>query len=142
MVVGNFSMLAGLSPHAVHEWYLAVYADAFEWVELPNVIGMSQFADGGFMASKPYAASGAYIDRMSNYCDGCRYDVSKKTGEQSCPFNALYWDFIDRNAANLSKNHRLAQVYSSWKRMDEDKRQSYRDSASTFLKRLDAGQRI
>ncbi|KQS85781.1 MULTISPECIES: cryptochrome/photolyase family protein [unclassified Rhizobium] len=142
MVVGNFSMLAGLDPHAVHEWYLSVYADAFEWVELPNVIGMSQFADGGFMASKPYAASGAYISRMSDYCDGCRYDVSKKTGEDACPFNALYWDFIDRNTAILSKNHRLAQVYSTWRRMDEDKRQSYRKSAASFLTKLGRRERV
>ncbi|KQY12445.1 deoxyribodipyrimidine photolyase [Rhizobium sp. Root73] len=142
MVVGNFAMLAGLDPHALHKWYLAVYADAFEWVELPNVIGMSQFADGGFMASKPYAASGAYISRMSNYCDGCRYDVSKKTGEEACPLNSLYWNFIDRNAGNLSKNHRLSQVFSSWQRMDPDKKQSYRDSASAFLQKLDDGERI
>ncbi|WP_426131036.1 cryptochrome/photolyase family protein [Pararhizobium sp. PWRC1-1] len=142
MVVGNFSMLAGLDPYAVHEWYLSVYADAFEWVELPNVIGMSQFADGGVMASKPYAASGAYIDRMSDYCEGCRYDVSKKVGEDACPFNALYWDFLDRNAGALSKNRRLAQMYASWRRMDERKKQDYRGSASSFLAKLDAGERV
>jgi deoxyribodipyrimidine photolyase-related protein len=142
MVVGNFSMLAALDPYAVHEWYLSVYADAFEWVELPNVIGMSQFADNGFMASKPYAASGAYIDRMSDYCHGCSYDVSKKTGSAACPLNALYWDFLDRNAETLSKNHRLAQIFSSWHRMDEGKKQSYRDSASAFLQKLDAGEKI
>lgn len=141
MVVGNFAMLAGLDPHLVHRWYLEVYADAFEWVELPNVIGMSQFADGGFMASKPYAASGAYISRMSNYCDGCRYDVKKKTGDDACPLNALYWDFLDRNADTLSRNHRLAQIYSSWHRMDAAKKQAYRDSAASFLRRLDAGER-
>lgn len=142
MVVGNFSMLAGLDPYAVHEWYLGVYADAFEWVELPNVIGMSQFADGGFMSSKPYAASGAYIARMSNYCDGCRYDVSKKSGKDACPFNALYWDFIVRNADCLSKNHRLAQIYSSWDRMSSEKRLAYSESASCFLQKLDDGERV
>ena len=142
MVIGNFSMLVGLDPHAVHEWYLSVYADAFEWVELPNVIGMSQFADGGFMASKPYAASGAYINRMSDYCEGCRYDVAKKDGEDACPLNALYWDFLDRNAGTLSSNHRLAQIYTSWHRMGDDKKQSYRESASLFLQRLDAGERV
>lgn len=142
MVVGNFSMLAGLDPHLVHCWYLEVYADAFEWVELPNVIGMSQFADGGFMASKPYASSGAYISRMSNYCDGCRYDVSKKTGKDACPFNALYWDFLDRNAGTLSSNHRLAQIYASWHRMDHQKKVAYRDSAASFLQKLDAGERV
>lgn len=142
MVVGNFSMLAGLDPHAVHQWYLAVYADAYEWVELPNVIGMSQFADGGAMASKPYAASGAYIDRMSDYCGGCRYKVSKKTGEDACPFNALYWHFLDRNSGTLSGNHRLAQTYASWQRMDESKKHDYRASAESFLGKLDAGQRV
>jgi deoxyribodipyrimidine photolyase-related protein len=142
MVVGNFSMLAGLDPYAVHRWYLEVYADAYEWVELPNVIGMSQFADGGFMASKPYAAGGAYISRMSNYCEGCRYDVSKKTGEKACPFNALYWDFLDRNAGSLSGNHRLAQTYSSWARMSPAAKQSYRDSASAFLAKLDEGRHV
>lgn len=142
MVIGNFSMLAGLDPYAVHEWYLSVYADAYEWVELPNVIGMSQYADGGFMASKPYAASGAYIDRMSDYCGGCRYSVTKKTGPDACPLNALYWDFLDRNAATLQKNHRLAQIFSSWRRMDETKKQVYRDSAASFLGKLDSGERV
>ena len=142
MVVGNFSMLAGLNPYEVHEWYLSVYADAFEWVELPNVIGMSQYADGGFMASKPYAASGAYISRMSDYCDGCRYKVSQKTGDDACPFNALYWDFMDRNAAALSKNHRLAQVFSTWRRMDDDKKHDYRRSAAAFLEKLGDRQRV
>ena len=142
MVVGNFAMLAALDPHAVHQWYLSVYADAFEWVELPNVIGMSQFADGGFMASKPYAASGAYIDRMSDYCENCSYDVTRKTGDGACPFNALYWDFLDRNRETLSTNHRLAQIYASWHRMDESKRRSYRESAASFLTKMDAGQRV
>ena len=94
MITGNFALLAGIDPHELHEWYLAVYADAYEWVELPNTVGMSQFADGGLLASKPYAASGAYIDRMSDYCEGCAYEVKQRTGPRACPFNALYWDFI------------------------------------------------
>jgi deoxyribodipyrimidine photolyase-related protein len=106
------------------------------------VIGMSQFADGGLMASKPYASSGAYIDRMSDYCGTCRYDVSSKTGEDACPLNALYWDFLDRNTETLAGNHRLAQIYSSWHRMDEPKKQSYRASAASFLRKLDAGERV
>ncbi|PZU24293.1 MAG: cryptochrome/photolyase family protein [Shinella sp.] len=142
MVIGNFAMLTGLDPKAVHRWYLEVYADAFEWVELPNVIGMSQFADGGLLGSKPYAASGAYIARMSDYCEGCRYDVRRKTGEGACPFNALYWDFLDRNADKLSGNRRLAQTYATWRRMTEDQRQDYRQSARAFLVKLDAGERI
>lgn len=139
MITGNFAMLAGLDPHAVHEWYLEVYADAFEWVELPNVIGMSQFADGGRLGSKPYAAGGAYISRMSDYCGTCRYDVKRKTGEGACPFNALYWDFLDRNGEKLSGNRRLAQPYATWRRMDEAQRDGYRRSARMFLDRLDGG---
>jgi deoxyribodipyrimidine photolyase-related protein len=139
MITGNFAMLAGLDPHAVHEWYLEVYADAYEWVELPNVIGMSQFADGGLLGSKPYAASGAYISRMSDYCEGCRYDVNRKTGEGACPFNALYWDFLDRNAEKLSSNRRLAQPYANWRRMSDEKRNDYTQSARVFLKKLDDG---
>ncbi|NVD39935.1 cryptochrome/photolyase family protein [Ensifer sp. HO-A22] len=139
MVTGNFAMIAGLDPHAVHEWYLEVYADAYEWVELPNVIGMSQFADGGLLGSKPYAASGAYISRMSDYCDACRYDVRRKTGEGACPFNALYWDFLDRNIDRLSTNRRLAQPYAAWARMNESMKSEYRLSANAFLKKLDDG---
>jgi deoxyribodipyrimidine photolyase-related protein len=111
MVTGTFALLAGVSPQELHEWYLSVYADAYEWVELPNTIGMSQFADGGLLASKPYAASGAYIARMSNYCKGCAYDVKQRTGETSCPFNSLYWDFLQRHRDKLVRNPRLAQIY-------------------------------
>ncbi len=133
MVTGNFALLAGIDPKQVHEWYLAVYADAFEWVELPNTLGMSQFADGGLLASKPYAASGNYINRMSDYCGGCSYDVKRKTGEGACPFNALYWDFLARNEAHLRGNPRLAQIYRSWDRMEADRRAQYRNSAAQFL---------
>ncbi|MEM9145813.1 MAG: cryptochrome/photolyase family protein [Pseudomonadota bacterium] len=136
MVTGNFAMLAGVDPHAVHEWYLAVYADAYEWVEAPNVIGMSQFADGGLLGSKPYAASGNYINKMSDHCAGCRYDVKRKTGEGACPFNPLYWDFLVRNADKLRGNPRLAQVYRTWDRMAEDKQTAYRQSAAAVLARL------
>jgi deoxyribodipyrimidine photolyase-related protein len=142
MITGNFALLAGLHPFAVHEWYLEVYADAYEWVEMPNVIGMSQFADGGLLGSKPYAASGNYISKMSDYCTGCRYDVKKKTGEGACPFNALYWDFLDRNRVLLSANHRLAQPYATWTRMAEGQRQDYRESARRFLEKLDAKERV
>jgi deoxyribodipyrimidine photolyase-related protein len=136
MVTGNFAMLAGVDPHQVHEWYLAVYADAYEWVEAPNVIGMSQFADGGLLGSKPYAASGNYINKMSNHCATCAYDVKKETGPKACPFNSLYWDFLHRNKEKLRGNPRLAQPYSNWGRMSDDRQQEYLDSAATFLKRL------
>lgn len=133
MITGNFAMLAGIDPKAVHRWYLEVYADAYEWVELPNVIGMSQFADGGFLGTKPYAAGGNYINRMSDYCGHCRYDVKKRTGEGACPFNALYWDFLVRNAETLKDNRRLSQPYATWARMDDDERRAIRDQASRFL---------
>ena len=136
MVTGNFAMLAGVDPREVHEWYLAVYADAYEWVELPNTLGMSQFADGGLLGSKPYAASGNYINKMSDYCRACRYDVKQKTGDDACPFNPLYWDFLARNAERLRGNPRLAQIYRTWDRMADDKQTAYRDSAARFLARL------
>lgn len=139
MVTGNFAMLAGLDPFALHEWYLEVYADAIEWVELPNVIGMSQFADGGSLGSKPYCASGSYISRMSDYCEGCRYDVRSKTGKSACPFNFLYWDFLDRHVQDLSANRRLQHSYATWRRMTQDRRNEYRQSARAFLQRLDEG---
>ena len=136
MVTGNFAMLAGVSPREVHEWYLAVYADAFEWVELPNTLGMSQFADGGIIASKPYAAGGNYINRMSNYCGSCRYDVKQKTGPDACPLNALYWHFLDRNRKNLGTNPRLRHVYRTWDRMDDVNRRETLRSADQFLAAL------
>ncbi|MEM9279025.1 MAG: cryptochrome/photolyase family protein [Pseudomonadota bacterium] len=136
MVTGNFAMLAGVDPHEVHEWYLAVYADAYEWVELPNTLGMSQFGDGGLLGSKPYAASGNYINKMSDYCKHCRYDVKQKTGEDACPFNALYWDFLIRNRNLLEGNPRLGQVYRTWGKMDGSKQAEYLESAAKFLHTL------
>jgi deoxyribodipyrimidine photolyase-related protein len=137
MVTGNFAMLAGVDPEQVHEWYLQVYADAYEWVELPNTLGMSQFADGGLLASKPYAASGAYINRMSDYCGGCRYDVKAKTGPDACPFNALYWDFLARNRDKLGGNVRLAMPYRNWDKMEDSAQQALLAQAAGFLHSLD-----
>jgi deoxyribodipyrimidine photolyase-related protein len=139
MVTGNFALLAGISPSELHEWYLAVYADAFEWVELPNTLGMSQFADGGLLGSKPYAASGNYIRKMSDYCGQCAYDVTEKTGETACPFNPLYWDFLVRNRDRLKDNPRLAQPYRTWERMSEDRRRATLSAARRVLARLDEG---
>ena len=136
MVTGNFAMLAGVDPKAVHEWYLGVYFDAYEWVEAPNVIGMSQFSDGGLLGSKPYAASGNYINRMSDYCADCRYDVKEKTTAGSCPFNSLYWDFLIRNEDKLRGNPRLGQVYRTWDKMSDEKKDAYRSRANQFIQTL------
>ncbi|MDX2238410.1 MAG: cryptochrome/photolyase family protein, partial [Hyphomonadaceae bacterium] len=133
MVTGNFALLAGVDPHAVHEWYLAVYADAFEWVEAPNTIGMALYADGGALASKPYAASGAYIDRMSDYCRGCAYDAKAKTGPGACPFNALYWDFIARHRTRFAGNPRMANIVRTWDKLGAARQDELRAAAAAFL---------
>ena len=140
MVTGNFALLAGIDPSQVSDWYLEVYADAFEWVEAPNVVGMSQFADGGVIASKPYVSSGAYINRMSDYCKGCAYKVSQKTGEGACPFNTLYWHFLDRHRERFSGNARMGNMYRTWDRMDEGKRATVLADADAVLAKLDAGE--
>ena len=138
MITGNFALLIGADPKAVHHWYLEIYIDAYEWVELPNTLGMSQFADGGLLGSKPYASSGAYIDRMSDYCRSCRYDVKQRIGPDACPFNALYWDFLARNEDKLGRNQRLAMPYRNWAKMDDSVKQDLRASAKAFLDTLDA----
>ncbi len=129
MITGLYALLLGVHPRRVHEWYLAVYVDAVEWVELPNVYGMSQFADGGLMASKPYIASGKYIQRMSNYCAGCRYDPTRATGENACPFTTLYWDFLHRHEARFADHPRLGQQVRNLRRLSEEDRQAIRAQA-------------
>lgn len=136
MVTGNFALLIGVKPREIHEWYLAVYADAFEWVELPNTLGMSQFADGGLLASKPYAASGNYIKKMSDYCGACKFKVNKKTGDDACPFNSLYWHFMNRNREKLENNPRIGMAYRTWDKMDEDRKKDSLNTAESFLKTL------
>jgi deoxyribodipyrimidine photolyase-related protein len=136
MVTGNFALLAGISPIELGEWYLAVYADAFEWVEMPNTYGMALYADGGIMASKPYAASGNYINKMSNFCKSCTYDVSLSIGEKACPFNALYWDFMARNEKTLRQNQRMSFVYPTWDKMGEEKQKALRKQAAKTLARV------
>jgi deoxyribodipyrimidine photolyase-related protein len=137
MVIGNFSLLAGLNPEAVHRWYLGVYIDAFEWVELPNTVGMSQFADGGKLATKPYVSSAAYIDRMSDYCKGCHYNRKARVGERACPFNALYWDFFARNAERLAANPRLAMVYRQLAKMSPAALQAAQGQAEGIRTRIE-----
>ncbi|MGR8946662.1 MAG: cryptochrome/photolyase family protein [Gammaproteobacteria bacterium] len=136
MVTGNFAMLIGVSPSEVHEWYLAVYADAYEWVELPNTLGMSQFADGGLLGSKPYASGGNYINKMSDYCKKCHYKVAQKTGDSACPFNYLYWDFISRHEQKLRDNVRLKFAYRTWDKMTSRRKEEIAASAANFLKEL------
>jgi deoxyribodipyrimidine photolyase-related protein len=139
MITGNFALLAGVIPHEVHDWYLSVFADAFEWVEAPNTIGMSQFADGGLVASKPYISSGNYISKMSNYCKDCAYDVKAKTGEMACPFNLLYWQFIERHRDRFEGNPRMAVIYRNWDARDPEERDQILREADTLVRRLDEG---
>ncbi len=138
MVIGNFALLAGLDPAAVHRWYLGVYADAFEWVELPNTLGMSQFADGGLFATKPYVSSAAYIHRMSDYCKGCEYDRKLRQGARACPFNSLYWDFFARHAKLLAGNPRLAMVYRQLGKLDVPASRALQAQAAGLRGRLDS----
>lgn len=133
MVTGNFALLAGIAPREIERWYLAVYADAFEWVELPNTLGMTVLADGGRIVSKPYAASGAYIHRMSDFCKSCAYDVKQKEGPRACPFNHLYWSFMIRNRSELEGNPRLAMPYRTLDRMGEKRQADYLADSSAFL---------
>ena len=129
MVTGLYALLFGVHPKEVHEWYLAVYVDAVEWVELPNTLGMSQYADGGLMASKPYVASGKYIDRMSNHCKSCRFNPAQSTGETACPFTTLYWDYLDKHADTLAKNPRMLMQLKNLNRLSDAERAAIRQQA-------------
>lgn len=136
MVLGNFALLAGISPKEVNEWYLIVYADAYEWVELPNVSGMILYADGGYLASKPYASSGAYINKMSDYCKGCKYSVSTKTGPNACPFNYLYWNFMMEHEDKLKSNPRIGFTYKTLANMSESQKQTIKSDSEIFFKEI------
>lgn len=142
MATGNFALLAGIAPKAICDWYLAVYMDAFDWVELPNTLGMVMHADGGYLGSKPYCASGQYIKCMSNHCQGCSYKVSESTGESACPFNALYWHFLMRHREPLERNPRIGMVYRNLARMTEAKQQALWDWGERLLAKLDAGEML
>lgn len=135
MVTGLYALLLGVQPRQVHAWYLSVYVDAVEWVELPNTLGMSQFADGGVMASKPYVASGKYIQRMSDHCRGCRFDPALRTGDRACPFTTLYWDFLERHRERLAKNPRLLPQLRNLDRLSDDERGAIRRQAQALGRR-------
>ena len=137
MVLGNFALLCGINPKYVNEWFLIVYADAYQWVELPNVSGMVLFADGGYLASKPYASGGSYINKMSNYCKNCSYKVTKKNGPDACPFNYLYWDFLERNREKLVSNHRIGMMYKIFDRMGKEKQKAIRDDSHKFFRKVE-----
>jgi deoxyribodipyrimidine photolyase-related protein len=138
MVTGNFALLAQLSPQQVEDWYLAVYVDAIEWVELPNTAGMALHACGPRFTSKPYIASGAYIQRQSNYCSGCRYDPARRTGEQACPFTTLYWHFVDHHERSLAANPRTALMAKNLQKLGDDERSAIRRHAAELLDDLEA----
>ena len=138
MVTGLYALLLGVRPGAIHAWYLAIYVDAVEWVELPNVLGMSQWADGGVMASKPYVASGKYIQRMSNYCDGCRYRPDTATGPKACPFTTLYWDFLNRHENRFAGHPRLKMQINNLRRKGDEARTAIREAADAHRADPDA----
>lgn len=137
MITGNFALLAGVHPDEVDAWYLGIYIDAIDWVEITNTRGMSQFADGGIVGSKPYVSSATYIDKMSAYCKACHYDKNSKTGEKACPFNSLYWNFYDRHEKKLSKNPRIGMMYNVWRKMAPDKKTELLEQAAYYLKNID-----
>lgn len=136
MITGNFALLAGVHPDEVDAWYLGIYIDAIEWVEITNTRGMSQFADGGIVGTKPYVSSAAYINKMSSYCSGCHYDKTKKIGEKSCPFNSLYWNFYDKHESKLAKNPRIGMMYNVWNKMNPDAKAELLMQADYYLKNI------
>jgi deoxyribodipyrimidine photolyase-related protein len=136
MITGNFALLAGVHPDELDAWYLGIYIDAFEWVEITNTRGMSQFADGGIVGTKPYVSSAIYIDKMSHYCGTCYYKKAMKTGEKACPFNSLYWNFYDRNENKLSKNPRIGMMYNVWRKMKPEDKTALLEQADFYLKNM------
>jgi deoxyribodipyrimidine photolyase-related protein len=136
MVTGNFAMLSGISPNDICDWYLSVYIDAYEWVELPNTLGMATFSDGGVVGSKPYAASGKYINRMSNYCSSCEYNPKNTIEDDSCPFNYLYWNFLMKNQGLLSKNPRMGLIYNTLSKFQEPFKEKVKRKSDIFFKEI------
>lgn len=136
MITGNFALLAGVHPDEVDAWYLGIYIDAIEWVEITNTRGMSQFADGGIVGTKPYVSSASYIDKMSHYCGSCFYKKALKTGEKACPFNSLYWNFYDKHEDKLSKNPRIGMMYNVWRKMKPEDKSALLEQADYYLKNI------
>jgi deoxyribodipyrimidine photolyase-related protein len=136
MIIGNFALLAGIHPDELDAWYLGIYIDAIEWVEITNTRGMSQFADGGIVGTKPYVSSATYIDKMSHYCGSCFYKKELKTGEKACPFNSLYWNFYDRNEGKLSNNPRIGMMYNVWRKMKPEAKIALLEQADYYLKNI------
>lgn len=137
MITGNFALLAQVHPDEIDAWYLGIYVDAIEWVQLPNTRGMSQFADGGKIATKPYVSSGSYISKMSNYCDACVYKKAKKFEDDACPFNTLYWNFLDEKQAQLASNFRMKMMYSVLNKMSSEDRSKIKEKANHIIENLD-----
>ncbi len=136
MVLSNFSNLTRTNPYQLFLWFWYAYVDAYEWVVLPNVLGMSTYADGGVLASKPYAAGGNYVNKMSDYCKDCSYSISKKTGEQACPFNYLYWNFVGDHRDVFSGSGRISFMTSMWDKKPDDEKHQIRESSRKFLESL------
>jgi deoxyribodipyrimidine photolyase-related protein len=138
MITGNFSLLTELAPDQVEQWYLGIYVDAIEWVEMPNTLGMALFSDGGIVGTKPYAASASYVNKMSDYCKGCHYDHKKRKGEKSCPLNSLYWRFMVKHRERLWQNPRVRMIYRSWDNMDEAEQQSILETANHYFRHVNS----
>jgi deoxyribodipyrimidine photolyase-related protein len=142
MITGNFALIAGINPHSVNEWYWLAYTDAYEWVVTPNVLGLALYADGGLLATKPYAASANYINKMSNCCAGCAYNHRQTVGDNACPFNALYWDFLARNYPTLKQNPRMNLVMALYDKRDPDQMQAIRQQAAEIRSKLQQQERV
>jgi deoxyribodipyrimidine photolyase-related protein len=136
MITGNFALLTGVQPDEVDAWYLGIYIDAIQWVEITNTRGMSQYADGGIIATKPYVSSANYINSMSDYCKDCLYDYRARYGQRACPFNSFYWDFLARHRSKLEKNPRVAMMYRTWDRKDDSEKEKILKQAKAYKKNL------
>jgi len=137
MITGNFALLAGIHPDQVDAWYMGIYIDAIQWVEITNTRGMSQFADGGIIATKPYVSSARYISKMSDYCSDCHYDPAVKYGDRACPFNSLYWTFYQRHRSKLSKNPRIAMMYRVFDRFTNEEQGKILDQGQRYLDNIE-----